>query len=495
MAENKPLIINAPREGIAASPHVGFGNMRNLDIFSIPGIVKLNRILEKKTATTVTDRVNWMVKNQASPANIYAIDKDGVVYNSADSGATWASLSDRGGVGQGLAVWKDYLFVAVGSSVDVYGPLSGSASWSTGWQSIDSDSSLQPMLVSKLDGKLYIGADRYIASLAEVSGQNFAPGTGATFSWTQQALDLPEDYRIKCLAEQNNFLMIGTWIGANDYNNKIADIFPWDGSSDTYGNPIQMNENGVNGMINIGGYLYILAGIDGNIYKSNGVQAWKIAEIPRSVVAIGAGERMSFYPGAIMNYDGRLYFGIGSSNLNIDGMGIYSLMETSKGNILNFEHFISTESTSEANGVNITALLGISNQQFITSWTDGNVGGTTYGIDLLSTSSFAYATDYSGFFESPLYTVGNHLEKRSFRKLEFTLAKELAASEGIQIKFRLNLTDSWTTIGTYTTVNIGTGQTSYYTDTNIPACKQIQIRVELLGTATTSPEFKSLILM
>jgi hypothetical protein len=495
MPKEKNLTINAPREGIAGSPHIGFGNMRNLDIYSIPGVTRLNRILEKKTSTTVDSRPLWIVKNQASPTNIYSIDGNGVVYNSSDKGATWSELSDRGGSGQGLAVWKDYLFVATSNSLDVYGPLSGSASWTTSWKSIDSDSSWHPILVSKLDGNLYIGSGRYISSIAEVSGQNFAPGTSATYSYTQQALDLPEDYRVKCLAEINNNLAIGTWVGSNIYDNKIADIFLWDGSSTTYNNPVQMTENGVNAMINIGGYLYVLAGTDGNIYKSNGVQAWKISELPRSVVEIGAGKQLLYWPGAIMHYDGRLYFGIGSGNNNIDGMGIYSLYETSKGNILNFEHTISTLNASNTNGVNVYSLLGISNQQFVAGWIDGDVGGSVYGIDLLNTASYAYSTDYSGYFESPLYPVGTYLNKKKFPSLQFMLAKELAASEGIQIKFRINLTDSWTTIGTYTTDNIGTGVTSFYTEEiNIPECEQIQFRVELKGTATTTPEFKTLIL-
>ena len=484
----KPLIIEAPKEGIAPSLQVGFGNIQNLDIFSKVGVVRLNNILEKKSGTTVDAQIKWIVKNSASSANLYAIDSNGSVYTSANSGTTWTELSDRAGAGQGLAVWKDYLFVATATTIDTYGPLSGTPDWLEFKTDLDTDSLWHPMLVSKLDGNLYIGAGRYIAKLEENSGQNFADGNAATYTWTPQTdCKLPEDYRVKCLAEQGNNLMIGTWMGTNIYDNRIADIFPWDGSSATYGNPIQINENGINSMLNIGGNLYISAGIEGIIYKSNGVQAWSIAQIPLSVADISGGKYIEIYPDAMMNFKGKLYFGVSSQN--VDGMGIYSLSETSKGNIITLEHTISTGTTGGTNPLIIGALLPITRDQFIVGWRDN----TDFGIDLLSKTS--YTTDYKGLFDSPLYQVGNYENKRKFNVLEFTLAKELGTNEGIQIQYRINLTDSWTTIGTYTTEEIGTGQTSFIDkELNIPECEQIQIRVAIKGTTTTS-EFLRLILL
>jgi len=488
MAEPKPLIINAPLQGIAPSPHVGFGDIRNLDIYSVPGVAKLNTIPVKKSSTTVDAQIKWIVRNPSAPEEIYAIDSNGVVYNSGDDGATWAELSDRAGAGQGLAVWKDYLFVMLDTKIDTYGPLSGTPNWLEFQTDLNSDSLWQPALVSKLDDKLYIGGGRYISSLAEVSGQNFADGDSGTYTWTAKALTLPEDYRIKCLAEQGNNLMIGTWKGDDVFDNRIADIFPWDGSSTTYNRPIILNENGVNAMINIGGYLYILAGIDGDIYKSNGVQAWKIAQIPQSIANTAGGKYIEPYPGAICSFKDRLFFGISSANI-ADGMGVYSLRETSKGNILNFEHTISTLTMGSANPLVIGALFPVTRDTLLIGWRDN----TTYGIDLTSPTSYLYTTTYTKtYFDSPLYQIGTHLNKRQFSHLEFVLAKELAASEGIQIKYRINLTDSWTTVGTYTTTNIGTGVTSYHTDVKIPACEMLQIRVELLGTTTTTPEYKYL---
>src|SRR3990167_5621174 len=120
----KPLSIEAPRQGISQSPHVGFGNMRNLDIFSVPGVAKLNNILANASTTAVTARVNWIVRDPVTPANFYAVDTAGDLYVSTDSGETFADLGTQpttGGAGQGLAIWKDYLFCARATAVDLYG--------------------------------------------------------------------------------------------------------------------------------------------------------------------------------------------------------------------------------------------------------------------------------------------------------------------------------------------------------------------------------------
>uniref|UniRef100_A0A6H1ZQT0 Uncharacterized protein n=1 Tax=viral metagenome TaxID=1070528 RepID=A0A6H1ZQT0_9ZZZZ len=485
--KEKNLEIYAPSQGLAISPHRGYANLRNLDIFSVPGIAKLNNILSKKSSTTITAQIKWIVKNPASPANIYAIDSNGVVYNSTDSGATWVSLSDRAGAGEGAVVWKDYLIVATTTGLDTYGPLSGTPAWSAAWQTIDTGA-WHPMLTSKLDGKVYGGAGRYVFTIEENSGQNFAPGTAATYTFTQQALDLPEDYKIKCLEELGNNLLCGTWQGMNVYDVKEATIFPWDGTSTTYGQPIIIKEHGCHGLLTEGNIAYVLAGIEGIIYKTNGVSAWPVAQIPSSVCDISNTKYLEFYPGAFINYKGRPFFGVSSQN--VAGMGVWSLMETSKGTILNHEHSISTLTDGGTNPLIIGALLGITRDTLLVGWRDN----VTYGIDKTNPASFAYGTDYSGYFESALYWVGGEITPRTFEQLEFFLAKELAATEGVKIDYRVNLTDSFTEIDTYTTTEMGTSQSSHEDEAAIPSCQMVQIKVSLKGTSTTTPSFRLLTL-
>lgn len=493
MAKDTSLVIEAPKQGVAQSPHLGFANIENLDIYSVQGIVQLSNILQKKSSTTVTGQTNWMVRHPITTAEVYALDNAGVVYKSTDSGVTWAVLagsSSTNAHGNGLWIWKNYLFVARDTNLDVCGDGSATgivaANWTLGWKTIDSDVLWHPMLTSKLDSKLYGGAGKYVYTLEELT--TFAPGSGATYTFTQQALELPPDYRIKCLAELGNNLMIGTWQGSAVTDIRIADIFSWDGSSTTYGQPIQMAEYGVHALLNINDVLYVLAGINGTVSKSDGVNTYPIAQLPQD---LSGGKYLEFYPGGIMSYKKKLFFTVGQGGTTaIPGMGVYSAFQTGRGTVLTLEHTVSTCNDGSTAILKPSAVLPVSQDTMLLGWRDKQTGSDVYGIDLTKNNSYAYTTDYSGYFESPLYVIGNYDFLVGYLKLQFRLAKKLAANEGIRIKFRTNLTDSWTIQGTYTFATLG-AVFSHEIAANIPSCEMLQIRVELLGSDTT-PQFKSL---
>lgn len=489
----KDLIIQAPQTGISQSPHLGNGDCRNLDLNTIPGIARLNNLLAKKSSTTVTGLIKWFVKDPVTPANCYAIDDAGVVYSSTDSGDTWATLGGHGsgGTGQGLAIWKDYLFAPRATAMDLYGPLSSSPAWRNSWAGLtmDTDSLWHPMIVSSNDNKLYGGAGKFVFSIDEVTAQTFLWSNAATYTVTAQALDLPPNYRIKCLEEQGNNLMIGTWMGTNVYDFKIADIFPWDRSSPSFGLPIKLNENGVHAMLNISGLLYVVAGIEGKLYLSNGVTATEIAQIPSSIANLEGGLYLEPMPGAIASYKGRLFFGLSvGGTSNIGGMGVWSLRRTATGNILTIEHTISENVDGLSEVVKIGALLGITRDTLLVSFRNAS----TYGIDK-TTNNLRY-TSYRAYFESAFYTVGTPLVKRQFSQGEFLLAKKLASGEGIKVKFRTDLNASFVTLGTFDFATLG-AVLSHQFIADIPESEMVQVRVELTtGSSNSSPQFKLLVL-
>jgi hypothetical protein len=122
----------------------------------------------------------------------------------------------------------------------------------------------------------------------------------------------------------------------------------------------------------------------------------------------------------------------------------------------------------------------------------------SFGIDLTTNTSYAYSTDYSGYFVSPLYTVGSSLSKRKFTEIEFQLARPIRASEGIKLEYRLDLTASFTTIKTFAYADANVGSiTSKSLITEVPhdikPGEQVQFRVSILGSSTTTPELKSII--
>jgi len=120
----------------------------------------------------------------------------------------------------------------------------------------------------------------------------------------------------------------------------------------------------------------------------------------------------------------------------------------------------------------------------------------TYGLDLLSSTSYAYTTDYGGYFETPLYTVGSANQPFKFTEVEFQFVRPLRTGEGIKIEYRDDLTATYTTLGiwTYTTWGavVSKNLNILTTSTNFPAYETIQFRISLLGSSTTSPELKSI---
>jgi len=488
------IMIQAPRTGIAKSPFIGYSDVRNLDIDSVPGVVKLNNILTKRSGSTVVAQINWVVRHPITTGEIYALDSAGTVYKSTDSGVTWAVLSGTSATnahGNGLAIWNNYLFVARDTLLDVCGDGTAtgitSGNWSLGWKTIDSDVLWHPMIVSKNDDKLYGGAGRFVFSVEELT--TFAPGTGASYTYTQQALDLPKNYRIKSTEELGNNLMIGTWQGTNIYDIRIADIFPWDRSSPSFSQPIIMAEYGVHAMKNVGNSLIVLAGISGTVYRCDGASAYIIGQLPQD---LSGSKYLEYYPSSITSYKEKLFFGVGQGGSTaIPGMGVYSLQQTGRGNVLSLEHTVSTLSDGTTNPLKPSAILPVTRDTLLVAWRDN----ATYGIDTTNSASYAYGTDYSGFFVTPMYQVGSTLQQYKFKEIEWCLARPLRTGEGIKLEYRLDLTATFTEIVTHAFADTNVGAIlSKNIITEIPndikVAEQIQLRISLLGTATTTPELK-----
>jgi hypothetical protein len=242
-------------------------------------------------------------------------------------------------------------------------------------------------------------------------------------------------------------------------------------------------------MKNIGNILIVLAGIGGTIFRSDGVNAIPIGQMPQDLTG---GKYLEWYPGAICSYKNKIFFGVGNGGTTaISGMGVYSLFQTGRGNVLNLEHQISTLSTGASNPLKVSALLPISRDTIQIGWRDNVI----FGIDLSSSTSFAFGTDYSGYFVTPLFTVGSNLNEYKFSQIEFNLARPLRTTEGIKLEYRKDLTADFTTIGTFNYATWGAILSKNIVaeiSNEIKSCEQIQFKISLNGSSTTSPELKSI---
>ncbi|MDQ3816114.1 MAG: hypothetical protein M3362_00300 [Acidobacteriota bacterium] len=483
------IVIKDFQSGIADSPHLGFADIRNVDIYSSPGVVRLNWKTTKQSGTNVTDLIKWFVTNPSN-GDIYGLGDTGKVYKSTTAGASWSVVSGNtttSAAGNGLAIWKDYLIVARNVSIDVYGPLSGTPTWSNPFGTLQT-SAFHPMLATQ-DDKLHIGNGRYMASVQERASTTFDPGNSSTFLFNDKALDLPANYQVKCLAELGTNLMIGTWQGSTIYQRKVADIFPWDKKTSSFTQPLKIGENGINQMMTFGNLLYIIAGTNHNMYVSNGASVSPFKKLPSSVTSLdyASGTYMDPYPGAITSHKGRIFTGVssGTQSSMIDGFGVWSVEPSDRR--LVFENQISTGTTNATNNIRIGALASVSNDSYLISWQDN----TTYGIDVVGNSFY---DSYAGYVVSPLIQVGSPMPNARIQitKQAFQLAKPLATGQGIRLKYRRNLSDNWTTIGTYDYATNGAVISGRF-EVPINDAEFIQIRAELT-TSNTSPELKYVIL-
>lgn len=487
MAKSTDLVIKDWTKGIGPSPHLGFGDMRNVDVYDIPGIARLNYALVKASGTTVTDLILWQVQDPLVPGRVWALGDTGKLYKSTDSGASWTHISGNtsGGVGQGLAVWNNYVFTFRATAIDLYDI--GASAWRNSWKTdLPSDSLWHPAYVSKNDGNLYIGAGRYVSSVEEIG--TFDYNNAGTYTWTPQALDLPENYRIKCLAELGNNLEIGTWMGSSITDYMVADLFPWDRSSPSFGEPLQFHENGINQMIGENNTLYIQAGTTGKYFVSNGVQKNQIAQIPYSIADLESGLNIECFPGAMVWNKERIYSGLSafSGNSGLPCMGVWSINPNSTSNTLVMENTISSGADGTSTVVRIGSILNITPHNVLVGWLDGS----TYGID--KTDSNHYGS-YLGYVVSPFYNVGTPLLKRQFTQGEFELAKPLISGEGVKVSYRTNLSASFTLIGTYDFSTLA-GVISHNFIPDIPDCEFVQIKVALTSSGTSTPYLRTVTL-
>ena len=480
----REIVINNFQKGIADSPHLGIGDMRNLDVSSEPGVAQINFRTVNSTATL--DFVKWMVVDPNTPSRIFALGDTSKLYKSTDSGDTWAQVTgNTAASGQGMTMWKNAVLVALGNRLEVLESPYTSANWTTSFGSnFAGDTDFHPMITGQ-DDIVYGGAGRYIFTLQENANSVFQAGTAATYTMATAALDLPQDYRVKCLEELGADLMIGTTKGTNTQDFNVADIFPWDRTSDTFALPVRIAEPGVHQMKNIGNVLYVAAGVNGNYYVTNGTTARKEFTLPRNVLTLTPSTYTKLFPAAIAAYQEGVLLGVGSSTFGIGGNGVWGY----KDKAITIDNIVSNgEDGSGTANIEIGAIQVIAGNSYLVSW---SYGGVSFGIDKVSTTRY---TNYAAFCESQYIPVGSRTNPVPFSEIEFTLTEPLASGQGVRLKYRTNLSESFTTIGTYDAATYGTATMNFIDSLGVTAEGGIQIRCELTTGAgsTTTPSLREI---
>lgn len=506
--QSKPIvIIGDPKfsnfsKGIAPHPLEGFGNIRNVDVISNPGSIRLNYLSTRQSSGVVTTQPNWIVEDPVS-ANLYAVDVTNQVFQSTDHGISWtligagnnAAGQNGTGAGFGLAIWKGYL-ICVGLHMDAYGPINGSPAWTKNFASDSFDTTNTPAFYptfASVDDSLYIGNGRFVHRLQELT--TFVPGTGATFSYMQKVITLATNYIINCIQDLGSNLMLGT-LYVNGFMK--ADIFPYMRSTLTLGLPIQIVENGVQQMITVGNRIYAMCGMKGKMFETDTVTSQQIFQIPNYLCNLDGGMTMTLYPGAIMSMKGKIHFGIGSAagiSLPFSNCGVWSYNPSTRA--LQIENIISTGNDGTNSNLSIGALCPVTSDAYAIGWKDGQAAAA--GIDLTATTARYSDSNYIkvGYIDSPLVKVGESLDNMTAPQLEVNLTKPLVTGQGVRIQYRKDLTSNFVTLATADFATYGGFQTINLSAAVMTNLVYLQIRA-LLTTASVSilsPELQSVLLV
>lgn len=493
-AKAKEIIFTAPAKGIADSPYIGAADVRNLDVVNIPGIAQELFAAVKKSSTVITGQPMWCVFNNDSAQTAFVVDNANVLYKSDNSSSytSWSVVthgSPSSGHGNGLRIWKNYLFLAADTAVDVMKISNGA--WTNAWAGFGTLTTLgisslttHPMFNS-LDDKLYLGDGQFVHSAAEVG--TFDPTSAGTYTVVLKAITLPSGSWIRCIEELGINLMLGIIIGQSitSLGNiaKLARIYPWNRTAGgALGIPISLPEAGVHQMLVKNNLLYFQAGLTGRYYVTSGSSSKFLTRIPPYN---RASKITASYPGAITSYQGKIQSGItvsgGSSTLS----GVYSF--DTDGTKLSLQII----SSGQNNGNVVIGCLGSvidlgANDDMLIGWYDG----TNMGVDLVGEDN--YPASYVSYFDSDIRPVGTSLNKRTFTALEFYLEQALVSGQGIRVSYRLDTSSSFILLGTYDFSSLA-GVLTKNRSIKISNAVQLQVRVALTGGAGT-PRFKYLIL-
>ena len=559
----EPLVISGWENGIADSPHLGVGLIRNADIESFPGAVKVQKLpltlfhsvstltftasaasdtctasgtieanganfsgaavyftttgtlpaglstgtvyfLYKtanntfqvattyansvgSTAGTVIDitdagtgthtlhqvaigKINHILREPRTGYD-YFLDDDGRVW--FDPGADRAyllhnsaiedpdgSLTNASGNGLAISAFSStsatYLFVfrnAVIDVIDIFGDANIEAlTWSNAWQSLNTAIGVanSHQAIKAQDDVIYFCDARYVGSILENAGSTFDPANSATYTYNNQALDLPALEIAQCLEELGPELLIG----GLTFNK----IYPWNRIADSFSFPLAVPEIGIRQMENIGEIVYILAGVAGIVYATQGTYVRLFKRLPRHVTNNAHTVQSSQVTwGGIAQANGLLLFGVGA--ITSGASGTYRLYDDGR---------LIHDSTPSTGSTNVTAILAQTNF-YITGY-DG--GGDRFDTALQTTG-------YPTVLQSALYIVGTKIKKATYSELEVQVGTP-EVTGNVRVSYRTDKKSSFTVLATFTTT---TSVVSFTTNIGLIDLEKIQIQIELQGSA------------
>jgi len=429
------------RRGIEGSFRYGLG----INFREDPDYITANKAAVKDSSTTVVDLPKWFSSYNAF---VYAYGDTGKLYKRTTG--TWAvARSVSNSTGQGLEVYGDYLYYRQNAQIgrmklsddsftDDWKKSTDSVQTVTDWGSIQT----------------------FLDFVAFANGRYLATWNDSTFTYNK--LSFPSGYFVRDLGAMSEYLVMGVNDNETITNVKRGFVFFWDGTSSTYNFQAEVPEAISSIQTNMD-TVYIF-GASGTIYEYNG-KANKVKKIPYL-----GGLTAYVYPGGETNLKGLCHFGLAGGTSTTAYRGVYSWGKTDIGypDSLNLEYPIST-ATTQGTTLSIGAVKAVGSSLYI-GWKDN----TTYGIDLVSTTTNQLSVIYESLITSANKPIDITREKLYF--------KPLASGESITLYVKADQ-GTWVSCGSASYASDGGTVTTKLLNYEF-GCDDLEVKVVLAGTST-----------
>lgn len=450
--------------------------------------------------------INATAKDPRS-GNIYAIDQNNRVWvnNTAGLGTgtyKWMLLIGNtltNGAGNGIAVWQNYLFAFRGKAIDVFGPLNdfSTSSWTTDWKTdLNSPTSYTGLHKTFVASNNFLYWTDYTANTSTGRNQGFIgslnltgtdpflPGTSSRFTYTNNALDLPDGEEPVALSELNSQLIIGVNLSGFSSSGTVSKLYSWDTVSASFNNPLIVPESPIYEIVNANNFIYVFCGWRGRVYKTNLAVIDEAFKIPDQL----------YIPTSSMGYEGLPLSGVVSQATGIQtSAGVISGNNTlykitfapqarvtrkkimfcvnMYGSTALYSYDVKRDllqiDAKPSNGYGSSstdspALYGV--EVLDAQATPGTLGTeiiffgyyyngstTTTTIDLynpITSHSDTNFGSYNGLLTTDIIPVGSTNNPKTLEQLEYILDRDMVSGSGLKIYYRTKIGGTWTLLST-----------------------------------------------
>lgn len=218
--------------------------MKNVEVFADLGNAQCQYALVSDSTTPNEDCI------------LVTVPSGDVYHFSTESGKTWKQTggvyslanTNSNGAHNGVHYYNGRLFYSAGTKL---GYFDMSSTWTDSWQTFTQSATWRPM--KELNNQLFIGNGRFVSAIV------------SSFTFQDEALDLPSTQTVSALSSSGIFLIIGT-------TGVECKSYLWDKYSTSWTDEDMIPEEGVNFFIEVDNGTFAQCGTSGNIYEVSGAK-------------------------------------------------------------------------------------------------------------------------------------------------------------------------------------------------------------------------------